>query len=127
MSDEVETSGPWFDGRASDAVRRYVAWTEQTVAEEGARMVKVNLHSVLRHPTGRYESGIRATPDAGHWTASDGGVVYGPWLEGTGSMNSPRTRFPGYATFRRTSSELDAKAQSLVDPVPEEFMGAMNE
>ena len=43
----------------------------------------------------------------------DSGVVYGPWLEGTGSRNLT-TRFKGYASFRRTHQFLDGKRPAVV-------------
>ena len=36
----------------------------------------------------------------------DGGVVYGPWLEGTSTRNAT-TRFRGYGSFRRTAQWLN--------------------
>jgi hypothetical protein len=41
-------------------------------------------------------------------TITDGGVIYGPWLEGTSSRNRT-SRFPGYASFRRTSQWLQER------------------
>ena len=126
-SDLVEVSGPWFDGRATDAIRRYEMYAEEHVAEEGRKRVAENLNMVLRHQTGRYVGELRAHPEGESWVIDDGILVYGPWLEGTGSRNSPNTRFPGYSTFRRTFQQLDAEAVALVDPIPAQFMGAMNE
>lgn len=124
MSEHV--SGPWFDGRAAHAIADYERWAEQTVAERGARLVQQNLHGVLKHPTGYYESHIQAHPDGERWMVDDGGIVYGPWLEGTGSRNAPKTRFRGYATFRRTVQQLDVEASGLVDPIPARYLEAMN-
>ncbi len=38
----------------------------------------------------------------------DGGVIYGPWLEGTSNRNKT-TRFKGYAAFRKTRDFVRAK------------------
>jgi hypothetical protein len=47
----------------------------------------------------------------------DGGVIYGPWLEGVGSRNRT-TRFKGYFTFRRTTAQLNVRAT----PIAEELL-----
>ena len=128
MSSDVDVnySGPWFDGRADRAVDDYLRYAGKTVADEGVKRVKANLHAVIRHPTGFYEGHIQDHQAGETWHVDDGGVIYGPWLEGVGSRNSPRTRFPGYSTFRRTRQELDHDAARLVDPIPSRFMEAMN-
>jgi hypothetical protein len=102
MNIEITARGPIFDGRAEIALKDFVADSQQHVAQKGAALVRNNLHSVLRHPTGYYESNVHAEGNI----IDDGGVIYGPWLEGVGSRNSPVTRFPGYFTFRRTTQQL---------------------
>jgi hypothetical protein len=47
----------------------------------------------------------------------DDGVIYGPWLEGTGSRNAPVTRFPGYGSFRRASQQLDREIGGIADRI----------
>lgn len=113
MADEVKVtvSGPLFDGRAQAAVARYVDDTRDTLAARAEDMVLAELGMVLRHPTGYYEGEIttdRVTPDTDR--VSDGGVVYGPWLEGVGSRNSPVTRFAGYGHWRRTKDAIAREA-----------------
>ncbi len=79
-------------------------------------MVLERLGHVLRHPTGYYESQVRTEMRSDSEAfVTDGGVVYGPWLEGTGSRNET-TRFKGYRTFRTIAQELDARATELVEP-----------
>jgi hypothetical protein len=116
MSVEIHTSGPIFDGRAAAAAHAFVAESERVIAAKGSDMVKHNLRAVLRHPTGYYESRVSAHGNV----VQDGGVIYGPWLEGVGSRNSPVTRFPGYFTFRRTTQELRARSV----PIAEELLHA---
>lgn len=109
--------GPWFDdGTFSVATERLVHDATADMADEGRRMVRTNLSGVLRHPTGYYESHIEWHYDGADAVVSDGMVVYGPWLEGVGSRNSPVTRFPGYWTFRRTAPQLAARADELTAP-----------
>lgn len=126
MAKDVDVSGPWFDARAGRAIREYTDYAEKHVAHKAAEKVKQNLHGVIKNPTGYYESQITERPDGEGWSAGDGGVVYGPWLEGTGSRNAPKTRFRGYSTFRKTGQEVDAEAASWVDPIPAHYMLELN-
>ena len=121
----VEATGPLFDGSASQIVDNAVEAGRDAVAQEGVDMVRARLGSVLRHPTGRYESRIvvdRAVEDRP--VITDGGIVYGPWLEGTSGRND-RSRFKGYRTFRIVAQELEqaaaAVAESAVGAVLEEL------
>jgi hypothetical protein len=106
-------SGPWATGRAGRALHDYADDVEYQVAREGERMVQARLRQVLRHPTGYYQSRISVDRAGSGYKIHDGGVIYGPWLEGTGSRNFPVTRFRGYATFRRTKPLLDRKAPQI--------------
>ncbi|NUO42424.1 MAG: hypothetical protein HOV82_10330 [Streptomyces sp.] len=107
-------SGPWASGRAGRALHDYSDDVEYQVAREGERLVHQRLRQVLRHPTGYYQSKISVDrTSGGRYMVHDQRIVYGPWLEGTGSRNSPVTRFPGYFTFRRTKPLLDRKAPQI--------------
>lgn len=57
--------------------------------------------------TGHYRRNLHTNFDSAGLRAliTDGKVIYGPWLEGVSSRNS-RTRFKGYASFRRTADWL---------------------
>lgn len=121
----VRRSGPVFNGQAAAAVRRYRDAAEKVVAQEGARMVRRRLHQVLRHPTGYYEGHVAAEKVANRWEVNDDGVVYGPWLEGTGSRNRT-TRFKGYATFRRTRALLDQQAHQIAERELPRYLREMN-
>lgn len=116
MADEVRVlaTGPLFDGRAARSVARFVDDARDTIAARGEDLVLAQLGMVLRHPTGYYEGEIttdRVTPDTDR--VSDGGVVYGPWLEGVGSRNSPVTRFPGYGHWRRVKQQIADEAPGI--------------
>lgn len=118
MADEVKVTatGPLFDGRAAAAVQRFTDDARDTIAARGEDLVLAELGMVLRHPTGYYESQIRServTADTDR--VSDGGVVYGPWLEGTGSRNSPVTRFAGYGHWRRVKGQLAHEAPAMAE------------
>jgi hypothetical protein len=109
----VHTTGPLFDGRAERAVDAFTDEVEKELAQEANRRVHRELHRVLRHPTGYYEAHVLAEPVAGRWRVHDSGVVYGPWLEGTGSRNHT-TRFKGYQHWRRVKALMERDAPRLV-------------
>ncbi len=123
----VNVSGPFFDGRADLAVKQAVRQIQEDVANEGKHHVDAELPRVLRHPTGRYQSKIQVQHGGGSSRVNDGGrIVYGPWLEGVGSRNFPKTRFKGYSTFRRMRQVLDAEARKIAEATLRPFIGRMN-
>jgi hypothetical protein len=105
--------GPMFNGRTAAALHTYADEVGYKVATFAEDMVQQRLAQVLQHPTGYYQSKVTVARQGGGYMVWDQGVVYGPWLEGTGSRNAPVTRFPGYATFRRTKAIVDHKAPSI--------------
>ena len=121
----VHTSGPLFDGRAEKAAQDSLEPITRAVAVRGVVLVRSILAEVLKHPTGYYQSNISYTGD-NPATISDNRVVYGPWLEGVGSRNSPVTRFPGYHTFRKATPALDRVALNTANQVIQRFIARMN-
>ncbi|MGW6747640.1 hypothetical protein [Streptomyces sp. NPDC055006] len=119
---DVSSRGPMFDGRARAAANAYVDRLERDLAEEGVRIVRDELHKVLRHPTGYYES--RITVERGH-IVTDGGVIYGPWLAGLGSRNFPVTRFKGYQHWRRAVERLRSRQRGIGERLLRRFVGRM--
>jgi hypothetical protein len=124
MKVKVTQRGPIFDGRARAAVDAYQDDAKRQVAQEGVNEVHVTLGAVLRNPTGYYESQIVTDRQSEVWTVTDGGVVYGPWLEGVSSRNNS-TRFKGYATFRRVAQRLNNRAGSLAEQVLPKYLRRM--
>lgn len=113
---EIRMEGPLFDGRARQAIADACNDGREDVAEFAETMVLSELGHLLRHPTGYYESQIitdLVTSDTS--LVHDQGVVYGPWLEGVGSRNSPVTRFPGYGHWRRVKGIAQARAPQIVE------------
>lgn len=99
---DVDLSGPLFaTGQAQAAIRAFLDETKAEVARVGVNEVEAHLGSVLKHPTGHYQSQV-ITNLAGRFNdrVIYDRVVYGPWLEGTSSRNKT-TRFRGYRTFRK--------------------------
>lgn len=121
----MELSGPMFDGRASTAVDDYLQAALDEVAAQGYANVMTNLNASIRNPTPYYETQVtvdRATTDR---VVHDRGVIYGPWLEGVGSRNYPVTSFPGYASFRRATAELERQAKPLCEQVLRDYLPRM--
>ena len=56
-----------------------------------------------------------------HALITDGGVVYGPWLEGTSSRNDT-SRFKGYSSFRKTRDWLEKEIVGIADRVIKKLM-----
>lgn len=119
---DVSTRGPMFDGRARRAASAYVNRLERDLAQEGVRIVRDELHKVLKHPTGYYESNIRVERGA---VVTDGGVVYGPWLAGTGSRNFPVTRFQGYPHWLRAVARLRSRKRGIAERLLRRYIGRM--
>lgn len=90
---------------------------EQTIARRGYAWIVAYLERVMRNPTGHYVSRISVVEQSPGYAVEVGQVVYDHWIEGTGSRNSPVTRFPGYAAFRRGAQLMDREAQRIADRI----------
>ncbi len=115
---EIETDGPLFDGRWQPALEEFVTDAVDEVARQGLANWHTALDLSLRHPTGHYESMLTeelVTSEVA--VVHDRGMVYGPWLEGTGSRNSPVTSFPGYAGARRATQQLESQVDRVLAPL----------
>lgn len=102
-------------------MRAYATHTEREVADEGAKLIRNRLNTVLRHQTGFYRSHIQGEGDR----ITDNGVVYGPWLEGVGSRNRT-TRFKGYFTFRRTTQAIEARSGEIAEHILPPYLGRLD-
>lgn len=125
FSSEVKATGPLFDGRAPAIIRSMLHDATGDVAQEGEDMIHQYLGNVLRNPTGYYESRIQTERRMTEAEINDGGVIYGPWLEGVGSRNAT-TRFKGYHTFRTITQRLNAKARSIAERSIAKNIGRLN-
>jgi hypothetical protein len=121
---DVEISGPLVDGRLEHAIVVGLDDALDKTAQRGVDLVRFRLQGVLRHPTGHYESMIQTERAGADRMVTDGGIIYGPWLEGVSERNRT-TRFKGYATFRRTVGELDRQAGPIADRAIGDRIGAL--
>lgn len=121
----MEFEGPVFDGRAVLALNDFAEAVVDDVAEQGFRDIHFTLSRVLRNPTGYYQSRIRNRAVGSAQVLYDDRVIYGHWLEGTGSRNAPVTRFTGYFTFRRVAQHLRKKAPAIAAQTLKRYLGRM--
>lgn len=101
----AEGGAPRHVGRAMDNI-------EREVARYAADQVDRRLNQVLRTQTPYYRTRISVVRHGGDWAVDDGDVIYGPWLEGTGSRNKT-TRFKGYWTFRYVTQIVRGRADAI--------------
>lgn len=109
MSIRVTTKGAVANGQAAQRLPGIIAEMNDDMGQLVHNAVKLRLGQVLQNPTGYYESRVVTDVSQGEVSISDSGVIYGPWLEGTSSRNG-RSRFKGYATFRKVSQDIENKA-----------------
>lgn len=121
---DVSESGPFFDGGTAKAIGAFEDQAEKDVADVAAQMIQEELGHVLKHPTGRYRRSIHTVTHGANTVVTDGGIVYGPWLEGVGSRNA-RSRFKGYSTFRRIGQKVAAKSGAIAEATLSHFTGRM--
>lgn len=121
----MPVSGPFFDARAEVIMVRGGQRIMRVVAEEADARVEILHKAFFRQPTPFYWTQVHARPRADYWVVTDGGIVYGPWLEGTGSRNRT-TRFKGYRSFRLAAQSIRANLGAIVDPAVSELCRELN-
>jgi hypothetical protein len=124
ISFDFNAEGPLFDGTLADEVEAAMQDIDEAVAQEGVNLIQQRLHSVLQHPSGRYVSNIQTERKSETNLITDGGMVYGPWLEGVGSRNAT-SRFKGYATFRQVAPEVEKLSQQIAEAALEQRIGGL--
>lgn len=113
---EVNARGPLFEpGRAQVAVDHMLDQAKQDVAAQGLANWHANLDTSIRHPTPYYETQIHTYRRGDDQVVDDRGIIYGYWLEGIGSRNSPVTRFPGYHAMARAVATLRGQIPGLLE------------
>jgi hypothetical protein len=123
MGAAIVTRGPVFDGRARVRLTRMCTDIEQGVAAETQRRVQILGQSLFRYTKkahdvpGKWRSHIHVVSRGGHRAVTDSGIIYGPWLEGTGSRNKT-TRFKGYNMWRTTFANMNRSgAMEVARPI----------
>jgi hypothetical protein len=111
------TKGMLFNVAASKAAaKRAVIKANEYLAQATYDRIMQRLSRVLQNPTGFYESRVQIDRKEIYRGVSDGGVVYGGWLEGV-ARNNKNSRFKGYHTFREVRQEVNKDKDRIVAPV----------
>jgi len=119
LSTTVTLSGPFFAGPLSPKVGQMLDNVMQELVEKGEARLgqllqKGGVYLADGTSTGHYRQSITGEVRPDHSALiTDGGVVYGPWLEGVGSRNDT-TRFKGYATFRKVKDWLQEQVPDVL-------------
>jgi len=121
---EIKLTGPIFDGRAVQAGHEVTQAIVDRVAGYALEQVQHNLDGSLKNPTPYYETQINVVGYMTDRVVNDRGVVYGPWLEGTGSRNAT-TRFKGYASFRRAAQVTRSRVRHIAGGVVSQYIRRM--
>lgn len=124
MGISQKASGPLFNGEAAKAIQDFQEASEDAIADFTVNEIQAELGQVLKNPTGYYKSKIQTNRQTDDISVNDGGVVYGPWLEGVGSRNKS-TRFKGYATFRRVTQRINNQAGQISQRVLPRYLRRM--
>lgn len=121
----VKQKGPLLNAAKSKAAaRRMIIDINEAIAQEGVDRVGARLSTVLKNPTGYYQSKITVQRRQIYRGVWDSNVIYGGWLEGVSSLNA-QTRFPGYFTFRRVRQELNQDKEKISAPIIAKFLREM--
>lgn len=123
----VTVKGPLLDKAQSlRLLAAMVKDIDKALAQAGVNLVQLQLDKNLKHPTGFYRKHIvtdLSKKQAAYVT--DSGVIYGPWLEGTGSRNQS-TRFKGYSSFRKATKQLNDASELITSRVVERYVRLFN-
>lgn len=103
---------------------------ESTVSAETAREVALLGLKSFRYesspPTWKWRAHVHSLVRADYHVATDSGIIYGHWLEGTGSRNRT-TRFKGYFLWRRTFQKMErTQALAIAQPIVDRAVRALN-
>ena len=113
---DMHTKGGLLAGKGKAVISSAVDDVNEDVGQEAYNRVQGRLSQVLQHPTGAYQSRVVTDVSSDSVGISDGGVIYGPWLEGTSSRNGS-TAFKGYQTFRKVFQDMDKDAPKQADRI----------
>jgi hypothetical protein len=120
----VSKHGPLFNGMAKQAARAFTREASLEIAKQGQQMWVAQLDSSIRVNTGYYVSNIQINRAGDFNSVHDSGIIYGPWLEGTGSRNRT-TRFKGYHSLRKVRARLDRMSPRIAERVLQRYLPRM--
>lgn len=111
-------SGPISSGRMQRDYDSYNHEVAEALAEAAQETWVNNLQGSIRNPTPHYWTQIDIRQvSATRYQIHDHDIVYGPWLEGTGSRNSPNSIFPGYWSQARAKETMKRRRGGIARKV----------
>jgi hypothetical protein len=120
----VHIDGPLIDGRVENAVDQGLKEAQVQVARQGVDEVRTSLYRVVNHGTGNYGRHLQVDRTMSDPRVTDGGIVYGPWLAGTGGRNH-KSRFKGYHHWRIAVQRLERVAGDIAAHVIDQYLGRL--
>lgn len=121
---QTTMNGPLADGKTSRVIDSWADAFAQEAGREGVAAVRDVLAADLKNPTGYYESRVGVVTSTMGVMVTDGGVIYGDWLEGVSSRNQ-RSRFKGYRAFQRGAAELRNRLPAIDAATRPRFLEGM--
>lgn len=127
---EIIIRGPVFTSAAPLLMEKTRLDVEIAVSKETARRVRLLGQAFFRYesspPTLQWFRHVRSVARADYHVATDSGIIYGHWLEGTGSRNRT-TRFKGYFMWRKTYQSMQRSgAMNIAQPIVARAVRALN-
>ena len=133
----IKAKGPIFAGRSGAVVGNATRQAVKELAQLGEERLALTLRprpggvylsaseaGKGKASTGNYRRNLRTRVSATTARIDDGGIVYGPWLEGVGSRNAV-TRFKGYAMWRRTRQWMERKKTQVMNAHLQKALGQL--
>lgn len=117
---KYNAKGSIADGTLIADMPLIVEEVQDEIGEYAVDEIRARFKTVLRNPTGYLSDHVTYDPDPGRVT--DGGVIYGPWIEGVSRRNA-RSRFKGYKTFRTVAQKVRQDAPQLAERVIDRALG----
>jgi len=104
---EVVANSPLFDERRAEAIiDSWLVDVRASFGQQGLSELHFWMDQYFKNPTPYYETQVVAQNMGEDMVIHDRGIIYGPWLDGSGSRNAT-TRFKGYAHWRRAFQYLN--------------------
>lgn len=122
----VTVRGPLFDGGATVVINRAIDDCQRRMADTAEEVWHAYMDAFFKVQTGYYQSHVNIAQRGRDLAVNDDGVIYGHWLEGTGSRNFPVTRFKGYAAARRATQHTNGMVLEECQPIIDRAIHEIN-
>ncbi len=122
----VKIDVPFDDKAMSAGMAGMTLEIKEQISAHVSAHVHTTLNAMIRRPTPYYETQIVTERQGNDLVVHDSGVIYGPWLEGTGSRNAPETSFAGYGAFGKAEASVTARLGSIIDPIMRKWVAWMS-